>query len=453
MQTIWLVDATVYKKEINLELLNLKRDYFKIKAHVRKNKIGTHLFPTQRTFSIGLLRIASILKVLNYEVEYFHLEEFQVIMESIDSQNLPALIAFGCVCPTIPICEMYSQKLKSKKRDIITAVGGAHINVAYNITRKRYEGFDRYIQGYDLEAVYHLIGVADVKLPLAMPYVDFSILPYKLNEYDINLFSTLGCPFKCSYCQDNKIPYFENDLDGGLHNIKEIFLGKKLIHFFDSTLGYSYERLMHVCKCLSDIRHGFILSCDMRAEYITKKSVIALEKAGFREVRIGLESADEDVLIKNNRNQSADMIHEKFKLIKEYSNLYLTVYSVSGLPSSTIASINKTYEMFHFLLGDKIVDEIKNAQYVPYPADDTDYTKEGIIIHDYNWENYDRQSFPVYSTVELSREQIWGAFIENAKVINHAWLIGNGFGAIDELGSVDVYPEYVLQSYSHHQDE
>ena len=33
---IWLIDATSYKKDIDYELLNIKKDYFKIKSYVRQ---------------------------------------------------------------------------------------------------------------------------------------------------------------------------------------------------------------------------------------------------------------------------------------------------------------------------------------------------------------------------------------------------------------------------------
>ena len=63
------------------------------------------------------------------------------------------------------------------------------------------------------------------------PYVDYSILPYSLNEYDINIFTTLGCPFRCTYCQDGQMPYLEHRLDGGLGMIQEQLAPGKLVHF------------------------------------------------------------------------------------------------------------------------------------------------------------------------------------------------------------------------------
>ena len=109
---IWLIDATSYKKEIDQELWKIKKDYFKIKSFVRQQIIGKHVLPTQKTFSTGLLRIATLLKRSGYSVEYFHLEDF-LSKNVIEKNNtLPQIVAFGCVCPTIPVCDKLAKKIK-----------------------------------------------------------------------------------------------------------------------------------------------------------------------------------------------------------------------------------------------------------------------------------------------------------------------------------------------------
>lgn len=446
-KSIWLIDATSYKKDIDHELKEVKKDYFKIKSFVRQQLIGKHVLPTQRTFSTGLLRIATLLKRMGYSVQYFHLEDFlsQTAMEQ--SAGLPMIVAFSCVCPTIPVCNQLAKKMKDYDGSVITAVGGAHINAALKITQKNYTNFDRYAFGYDKEAVGRLIH-DDVDDSIDyLPYVDYSILPYQLNEYDINLFSTLGCPFRCMYCQDGKMPYYEYLLDGGLSMLRKDLPPRKLIHFFDSTLGYSEGRLLQVCQALSAMNHSYILSCDIRAEFITKQTLSALEEAGFKEIRLGLETVDETVLKRNNREILPDAIMKKIHLVREHSKLYLTLYTVSGLPGYTLETYRRNKEIYQYLLETRSVDEIKNAQYVPYPRDDEDFHQRGILIRDINWENYDRQSYPVYETAELSRQQIWDEFIATARVINEAWLNGWGFHSIGELADVDIYPEYIVGSY------
>lgn len=447
MKRIWLIDATSYQKEIDRELLEIKKNYFIIKSYVRKKNIGDHILPTQRTFSTGLLRIATLLSRMGYSVTYFHLSDFLEDEVLANTITLPNIIAFSCVCPTIPICDKLSKRIKEINKSIITVVGGAHINVALNKTKQRYSSFDRYSYGYELEAVSRIIDTEVPKNVELLPYVDYSLLPYSLMEYDINVFSTLGCPFHCEYCQDGQMPYFEYLLDGGLSIIQNQLAPGKLIHFFDSTLGYSETRLMGVCTTLKKLHHPFILSCDLRAEFINPATVVALEEAGFKEIRIGFETNDVEVLKKNKRVILPETILDKIKTIRDYSGIYLTIYTVSGLPGYTLDTYKKNNEIYSYLLESRLVDEIKNAQYVPYPRDDVDFSKRGVIIKNNHWGCYDRQSYPVYETSELTQQQIWTGFIETQRNINQAWIAGLGFSDIKDLSCFDVYPEYIVNNY------
>lgn len=447
MKDIWLIDATTYKKSISDELRDEKITYFRIKSYLRRQIIGRHSLPTQKTFSIGLLRIATLLERKGYNVKYYHLEDFKTHYSSLILETPPNIVAFGCVCPTIPICNEIAKNIKSYKIGIITAVGGSHINVALNKTMCKYTNFDKYVYGFDRVAVSRLIDEAVEKEFDYIPYVDYSILPHPLNDYDINIFSTLGCAFNCKYCQDGKMPYFEYLLDGGLSLIKNDLKPYKLVHFFDSSLGYSKNRLLSVCNALSSLKHKYILSCDMRAEFISKRTINALVKAGFREVRMGLETVDLNVLIKNGRDISPNKVIEKVKLIRECSDLYITLYTVSGLPGTTLETYKNNKEIYKYLLESRSVDEIKNAQYVPYPIDGVDPGQKGIVIRDNNWENYDRQSYPVYETKKLTRQQIWEEFLDTAKVINKSWINGLGFDNYEDIKDAEVYPEYIVNSY------
>ena len=80
----------------------IKKDYFKIKSFVRQQIIGKHVLPTQKTFSTGLLRIATLLKRSGYSVEYFHLEDFlsivsKPILISLNPAFSKAVIVFSVI--------------------------------------------------------------------------------------------------------------------------------------------------------------------------------------------------------------------------------------------------------------------------------------------------------------------------------------------------------------------
>ena len=134
----------------------------------------------------------------------------------------------------------------------------------------------------------------------------YELLPLPLGEYGLNLMTEVGCPFACRYCQDRLIPKRILSLDGGLENIKERLPLRKPIHYCDSVLGGEYKRALAICSKLESLDHSFLLSCDIRMEMLTPELIAALVKAGFVEIRLGLDSADDVVLQENGRPAFTD---------------------------------------------------------------------------------------------------------------------------------------------------
>lgn len=417
---ILLIDATFYRKEINEVLKQKKRDYFKIKRYVRDKYLGELDSSNQRNFSHGCLRMATLLKRAGAEVTFVSLEELKnqscEINRKIDDNQFNK-ICFSAVTPTVPLCEKFC--LRKKKKGVMSSfiIGGAHINEAKKLTQARHPNFDQYEAGYEKEAVDQILGFKASEKILEGEYVDYSILPYHIAEYALNnLFTASGCSFNCKYCADNRMPKIENSLTGGFERISPL-LGEKsrLIHFFDSNMGYNQERLIEVCNALSKIKHNHIFSCNMRPELLNDEVCKALWKARFRDIMIGIENADENTLKKNAKGMKLSNVTQKLRMLQQYG-FFVTAYTMVGMPFSTKETFEHTIEMCRYYIENGLVTDCKTpAIYVPYPRDDFDYLQElGVCINDkIGWENYDRQSFPVYDLkhngITITAEEIWDA--------------------------------------------
>jgi len=436
---IWLIDTTTYTKEIDKELREIKRNYFRIKKHVRHTTLGEHIEPKTRTFSYGLLRIATILTHNGIESEYIHHYDIDDKLNS----SAPDLVAFSTVCPTVGLADSLMQKIRAKYPTTQFAIGGPHINVAYKKTQSRYPNFNIYCNRSDIEAAEMIAQKA-----LANPtgeYVNFDLLPYSIKEYQINTCTTLGCSFSCKYCQDNHVCYKEINNDGHLSYLVNHLEARTCVHFCDSVLGGTAQRLLNVCSNISKTNHDFLLSCDMRAEMVNYETVEALKKAGFCEVRLGIETTDSEVLKMNNRSLGKEVFIKAINMLRKHSNIYITMYSVLGLPGSTVQSCDDTARFFSKMLDKKAVDEIKNCIYVPYPKDSVEYNN--VHIETDNWANYDRQSFPVYSLPTMTSREIWNAYLKTGRIINKYWMKGQGISDISEISN-NTYNEYISSSYA-----
>lgn len=440
---IWLIDYTTYEVDIPSELKSIKQEYFKIKGYKRQKIIGKTAPVKTECYASGLLRIATLLTQNGVECQYLHYTD---LIRKLDSrEQLPEIIAFSSVCPTVPRCADLCKRIKSISPNTKVYIGGPQINNAPRLTQAKYPCFDKLTLGYEEIGA---SAIANKPIKCNGQYIDYSLLPHPLSHYAINTLSSIGCPFSCSYCADGRAPkHFVSD-NCLIEQMIPLLPPRTLVHVFDSVFGYSRDRAKQLCKNLQQINNPFLLSCDMRAEILDKELVQEMEKAGIVEIRLGIESADEDMLQFNGRTLGAQKCLDTVKMIKECSNIYVALYSVAGLPGTTEKGHAKTLEMFHDILSDNLADEIKNTLYVPYPYDDTDYSKLGLTILDDDWAHYDRQSMPVFQSDKLSREQLWDMYVSATRLITDSWLEGLGFSSIDEVPDTgNYYSEYIQQSY------
>lgn len=437
---IWLIDYTTYVIDIDPVLKELKAKYFRVKGYKRKQVIGDTAPNKTMTYSNGLLRIATLLKQNGVECKYLHYPALIEIIER--KESLPEIIAFSTVCPTVPYAAELAEKIKCLSPSTKVFVGGPQINNAPKTTAEKFPIFDKLTVGHETAAASAIAGIPIFEHG---EYINFSLLPYPLEEYAINTFTALGCPFHCDYCADGRAPKICVSDNALLSQMKHL-PKRKLIHIFDSVFGYSTERAIAICKNLQKLNHGFLLSCDMRAELLTEQLVHEMEKAGFVEIRLGIESADEELLSLNKRTLAPKRCIETLKMIRESSNLYITLYSVTGLPGTTTSNHERTLDMFHDLLVTHQADEIKNALYVPYPYDDIDYSTLGIRILDSDWSHYDRQSFPVFDTNLLNRDQIWELYLKTSQCVADSWLESLGFSDYSQIPDNN-YSEYIQSNY------
>jgi len=440
IRSAWLIDATVYQKNIDKSLLALRNKFYLLKNYAKNKKFGIHPVPTQNAFSLGLLRIATLLENNSISARYIHSDDLVEILDKENPFNLPDVVIFSAVTPTIEWCSEMSSRVKQINSKVEVVIGGAHVNAAFESTRKRNFRFDRIIKGYDINAVETLLGI---KIQRPLKFVNYDLLPKGLMQYDINLFTTLGCVNNCSYCSDSKIPYFMNSNDGDLSEIIRIVGGSKNVHYFDSTLGGGIERAGAVLEKIKQVNHSCHISCDFRADLVNTSIVMKLASAGFKEIMFGVETIDRKVLLYNNRRISIEVILKALRMVRDYSDMYISIYTLAGLPGTNETTSAKDIEFYSYLYKENLVDEIKNSLFVPYPIDNVNWEEKGLIIENAKWSDYDRQSFPVYSG-SLTSEQIWDQYLKITKSI-----VDNWESALKcNINKATPYPEYYLKCYS-----
>jgi hypothetical protein len=154
---IWLVDMTSYAKSIDPQLEAYKKDYFRMKSYARYQKIGPTAPVKTKVYGTGLLRLATLLHRNGCPVRYL---DRQLLEKALGAgEELPQLVAFSCVCPTIPAAAKLCRQIKAMSASTEVVLGGIHVNVATEQTRQKFPEFDRLIVGFELEAAQQLTAV------------------------------------------------------------------------------------------------------------------------------------------------------------------------------------------------------------------------------------------------------------------------------------------------------
>lgn len=417
-ELVWLVDATTYRVNLPRELAEVKERYFRLQTSARVKAFGPHPPRGAESYSAGLLRIAEILTQSGHEVRYLTFDDAAAAIIDGGSTEIPSVIGFGAVCPTVPKCAALAEAARAMFPATRLVLGGAHAAVAAELTHWRFPVFDAVVRDRDTNAASALATVIEQPRDYSLPY---HVLPKPVQRYGINLMTTEGCPFSCAYCQDRLIAHGEGRFDGGLTDLVDVLEPRTPVHFCDSVFGGGRRRTLEICRVLRNLDHALLLSCDIRAELLTPDIATALEAAGFVEVRIGLDSADEVVLREATRKATPSRLLIALETIKEHTNLFVSIYLVSGLPGTAEQTWEQNLDAVEHLLRARLADQVKHHLYVPYPTDVIPNGGFGVQLISHDWSAYDRNSYPVYSLPTLTPDVLWDQFVTTERRITDVW--------------------------------
>ena len=169
-----------------------------------------------------------------------------------------------------------------------------------------------------------------------------------MRTYNIPIFVPhKGCPFDCVFCNQRRITGSINDvtaktvtetIDAYLETIGDTKSAKIEAAFFGGSFtGIPIEEqtllLSAACKYVkSGAINGIRLST--RPDYINTKILDNLKEYGVTTIELGVQSMDDEVLIKSGRGHTAEDVRCAARLIKEYG-FTLGLQMMTGLPGDT----------------------------------------------------------------------------------------------------------------------
>ena len=168
--------------------------------------------------------------------------------------------------------------------------------------------------------------------------------------------------------------------------------------------------------CQGMIERGYsehiLFSCNMRYGYIGQPDLLDLMKrAGFRKLKMGLESANQPTLDRLNKGITVEQITEESRLISEAGlDIHLTV--MVGYPWETRDDAGRTVDLARELMARGHAEMLQSTIIVPYPGTPlhAQAVEEGWFRPDVDplaYERYDMRE-PVLAVPDMSPAEIMG---------------------------------------------
>lgn len=191
--------------------------------------------------------------------------------------------------------------------------------------------------------------VLDQPFSIAIPRHDL----FMNNGYKIQLFrqgnfivtiTSVGCPYKCSFCCAGAVRYRSRAIDNVIQEIgyAKNVLGIKNIFFANPILFVDKEYAVTLLNSIiKNNLFGFEWIANVRIDILDEELISLMKKAGCKALLFGIESGDQDILDKYGKGISlsdSKIIFEKCKKHK----IATLAYFMLGFPEETRASVDKT---------------------------------------------------------------------------------------------------------------
>jgi anaerobic magnesium-protoporphyrin IX monomethyl ester cyclase len=244
---------------------------------------------------------------------------------------------------------------------------------------------------------------------------DLDVLPFPRHDLFItpstrfaSLMTSRGCPFTCSFCSVARRPMRFRSVGNVVDEIEYIaktFPQIETIRVWDDQFFYKVDRVIAICDEI--VRRGIKMQfiCLGRMKPLSKDLVLALERAGFIHVLLGLESGSAQVLERCNKKiKPADALSAARYFAG--SSIDISMFLIVGLEGETRETVLETAEL---------VQKIQEIKYFPgwsnigiatiYPGTDLyDHALQAGWMQDDYWDDPDRP-VPLF-TVEQGYETL-----------------------------------------------
>jgi radical SAM superfamily enzyme YgiQ (UPF0313 family) len=206
-----------------------------------------------------------------------------------------------------------------------------------------------------------------------------------------SIMTSRGCPYRCTFCSQSIMPIkwrarcAENVIEEWRHLVRE--LGALEIGVLDDSANIRKNRLHELADLLiaEQLNHvPWIFVNGIRANLADLDLLVKLKRAGLKRTAFGVETGDEQMIIKIAKHIDHDTIRQAFKNAKA-AGIETIGFFIIGLPGDTRESMQKTID-FAVELDPMIANF---SMMTPYPGTFVyEQVKQGGRFLVQDWDDY-----------------------------------------------------------------
>ncbi len=155
-------------------------------------------------------------------------------------------------------------------------------------------------------------------------------MPYSLYRGITSVLTNYGCPFPCTFCNSNRIPFKKRDIDEIVHELLHIQqVGIREVIFRDFTFNLS--DVDQLCDKIKRNNIRLAWSCWSRADLVDAHVLHTMKEAGCYLISYGVESGDDDILARTHKQLDTKAIQEAVRLTR-VAGIEVLISVIFGFP-------------------------------------------------------------------------------------------------------------------------
>lgn len=168
--------------------------------------------------------------------------------------------------------------------------------------------------------------------------------------------TSTGCAYRCRFCDFCQIypRVYIRDKSSILDELKLIkkLINKRntiaLLHLTDDNVFINDKRTREICQTIIDSRINMYWTCFTRADSIKETNIKLMKESRLIHTMIGIESADNDQLVRINKMQNKDAMKKGIELLDK-AGISVNLTFLIGFPGENETTINNTAEFLNNL--------------------------------------------------------------------------------------------------------